>query len=101
MLMRDIAHYYKGLLPNLKRMKIKSDGCRAQYKGKENFREMGLFHLKRVSKIAQRAAAHADTQQLQAVYRQRRSIFDVDKANKVVLNQSVVLPPRSSYRQGW
>jgi hypothetical protein len=42
MLMRDIAHKYKFKVPlttkkQLKRMRVKSDGCRFQYKGRGNF----------------------------------------------------------------
>ena len=44
--MDDIATHYKELIPTLKCMKIKSDGCRSQYKGRKNFMALGRSHLK-------------------------------------------------------
>lgn len=38
--MRQIARHYKSTLPDLRRVKIWSDGQRAQYKGRMNFGRM-------------------------------------------------------------
>lgn len=41
--MKEIARHYKKKIPTLKRMKVKSDGCRSQYKCRKNFGPMAVW----------------------------------------------------------
>ena len=59
MLMRDIASYYKTLIPTLRKMKCKTDGCSHQYKGFRNFFMLATFHLSEQSPQAAVAALSA------------------------------------------
>jgi hypothetical protein len=59
--MSEIAEYYKRtVVPGLSTMKIKSDGCRCQYKGKRNFFHLGTFHLSQLSEEIKFAALQTD-----------------------------------------
>ena len=76
MVMRDIAAYYKQRsIPKLRTMKILSDGCRGQYKGKCNFRLLGTFHLQSQALDAQRAALDADRRTAEAVAKQEQKEY--------------------------
>jgi hypothetical protein len=46
LLMHKIGVHYKAAIPTLKKMKVKSDGSRTQYKGRKNFWAIASSHLK-------------------------------------------------------
>ena len=81
MVMRDITAYYKRMIPGLRRIIIKSDGCRGQYKGKCNFKNIGTFHLQSVGQDLQQAAATADSRTALAVIEQEQKKRRVELAS--------------------
>ena len=96
--MRKISEHYKEKIPTLKRLKIKSDGCRSafftwvydsffadlacrsQYKGRKNFWEIGVAHIT------------ADLEQWHDFPASHHYAGPHDNAGKV---------PRSKMAQGW
>jgi hypothetical protein len=80
MVMRDITAYYKSrVVPGLRRIKILSDGCRAQYKGKNNFRLLGTFHLHSQGIVARQKAADADSRTAMAAMQELRQLESESK----------------------
>lgn len=83
MVMRDIAAYYKRRhVPRLQTLKILSDGCRAQYKGKNNFRRMATFHLQSQGIAARQMAAVADS-------RTAKAAMELEQKNNAIKIASV------------